>query len=297
MGFNMNKEKYREAGKIASEALEYGKKLIRKGKNFEEIVQKTEDKVHDMGGKLAFPVNLSVNEKGAHDTASINDKRSIESGLIKLDVGVHVDGWIADNADTVVIDSDKQDMVQSVRDALNAAIEMMTPGTQIDDISERIEETIRDSGYNPVRNLTGHGLAKYDLHAKLSFPNVKSNVDYELKDGDVFAIEPFATDGSGYVIESDKVHIYKWEKDKPVRSRAGRKILKLAKNDYCKLPFAKRWLTEEVSKLKLNLALRKLTQRGALYKYPVLREKDNGDIAQAEHTIIVGEEPEIITRN
>lgn len=293
----MNKEKYRKAGEIAAKALEHGKNLIRKNKTYMEVVEGTEKKVRELGGEMAFPVNLSVNADGAHDTARIDDTREIDDGLVKLDVGVHVDGWIADNAGTVALNSEKGPMITAVEDALNAAIEIMQPGAEMDDISEKIEKTIKGHGYNPVRNLTGHGLKKYDLHAELSFPNVRNNIGYTLKEGDVFAIEPFATDGSGLVIETDRIEIFKWMKDKPIRSKTGRKILKLAKKDYNKLPFAKRWLSDEVSRLKMNLALRKLTQRNALYKFPVLREKAKGDIAQAEHTVIVGEEPEVITKN
>lgn len=288
-------EKYREAGKIAAKARKFGKGLIEEGASRLELVERTEKKIKELGGKIAFPTNLSVNEVGAHDTAGVNEERTLESGLVKLDVGVHIDGYIGDTATTVSLGGEKKDMIRASEEALENALEMMKPGNSVREVSEEIESTIRNQSFNPVKNLTGHGLGKYDLHAKIEFPNVKTDIDYELKEGDVFALEPFVTEGAGKVTESDKVLIYRWEEDKSVRSREGRKILKMAKNDFYKLPFAKRWLTQKVSKLKLNLALRQLIQRNALYKYPVLREADGGDIAQAEHTVIVQEEPEITT--
>lgn len=289
-------EKYRKAGKIAAKARNFGRDLIRKSAPYLEVVERTEEKIKGLGAEPAFPVNLSINEKGAHDTADLNEDRALESGLVKLDVGVHIDGYIGDTATTVALNTDKEDMIEAVEEALEAALGMMRPGNRVREVSAKIEETIRSYGYNPVKNLTGHGLGKYDLHAKLEFPNVKNQVDYELKEGDVFALEPFDTDGAGKVSESNRTLIFRWQEDKSVRSREGRRILKMAKKDFQKLPFAKRWLTEKVPRLKLNLALRQLTQRNALYKYPVLREVGGGDIAQAEHTVIVKEEPEVTTK-
>lgn len=288
-------EKYRKAGEIAAEALDFGKGLIESGAAYGEIIEKTEDRIEKLGGEPAFPVNLSVDETGAHDTADIGKERGVESGLVKLDVGVHVDGWIGDTAVTVPLDTDKKRMIKAVEDALDTALGMMVPGEKTKEVSAAIERTIKNYDYNPVKNLTGHGLGKYDLHANLQFPNVETDTDYTLQEGDVFALEPFATDGSGKVTESNRTLIYKWQEDKSVRSRDGRKILKLAKKDFNKLPFAKRWLKNEVSKLKLNLALKQLTDRKALYKYPVLKEVEGGDIAQAEHTVIVKKDPVITT--
>lgn len=288
--------KYRMAGDIAAKAREFGKELVEEGASYLEVVEKTEEKIRDLGGKPAFPVNLSVNEVGAHDTADVGEKRKIDSGLVKLDVGVHVDGYIGDTAVTVPVNTEKEELVEASRRALDNALEMIEPGRKVSEVSSKIEETIKEFGYNPIRNLTGHGLEQYDLHAKIEFPNVETGIDYELKKGDVFALEPFATDGSGKVIESNRKLILMWKEDKSVRSLEGRKILKMAKDDFNKLPFSKRWLTENVSKLRLKMSLRQLTDRNALHEYPVLREVDKGDISQAEHTVIVKDEPEVTTK-
>ncbi|MFP4045545.1 MAG: type II methionyl aminopeptidase [Candidatus Aenigmatarchaeota archaeon] len=289
-------KKYRKAGRIAGKAREHGKKMLKKGTSYKEVVESTENRIRELGGEIAFPTNLSIGSAGAHDTADVNEERTLESGLAKIDVGVHVDGWIGDTATTVSLDGKDEEMIEAAEAGLEAAIGMMKPGNKVKDVSAKIEKAIRDHGYTPITNLTGHGLDKYDLHAKLQIPNVKNEINYELEKGDVFAIEPFATDGAGKVNEGNKTLIYCWQKDKSVRSRQGRKILKMAKNEYHKLPFAKRWLTEEISPLRLNMALRQLAERGALYKYPVLKEAEGGNVAQAEHTILVGEEPEILTK-
>ncbi len=288
-------EKYRKAGEIAAKARNFGKELIKERKSYLEVVEGTENKIRDLGGKPAFPVNLSINSIGAHDTAGINEEREIEDGLVKLDVGVHVDGFIGDTATTVPVNTDKDGIIEASKKSLEVAIKMMKPGTKVSDISAKIEETIKSHGYNPIRNLTGHGLERYNLHAKLSFPNVRTDIDYKLKEGDVFALEPFVTDGAGRVRDSNRAMILKYNDDVAVRSREGRKILRIAKNDFDGLPFAKRWLSDKVSRLRLNMALDQLVKRNGLHKYFVLKEADYGDIAQSEHTVIVGEKPEITT--
>ncbi len=288
-------KKYRKAGKIAAKARDFGKEMIDEGVSYEKVVDQTEKKIKELGGKLAFPVNLSMNEVGAHDTADINEKRNIEPGLIKIDVGVHIDGYIGDTATTVPVKTKNKELVEASEKALEKALDMIKPGIKISEISSRIESTIKDFGYNPIRNLTGHGLGQYDLHAKTKFPNIETELDYKLKEGDVFALEPFATDGAGKVIESNRTMIFKWNDEKPVRSREARKILKMAKGKFNKLPFSKRWLVNDISKLRLNMSLRQLESINALYKYPVLREAEGGIISQAEHTVIVGKDPEITT--
>lgn len=296
----MNKKilkKYRKAGKIAKEAREFGKNLIKAGKSYLEIVNQTETKIKELGAKPAFPVNLSVNEIGAHDTADINDNRTLEEGdLVKLDIGVHLDGYIADTALTVSLNSGKEKIIEAANLALRKAIEKMEPGNKIYEISEVIENSIKGKGYQPIVNLTGHGLERYSLHAKTEIPNIKNKNNYTLKEGDIFAIEPFATDGSGKVKKGKRVLIYKYLNRKSIRLREGKKILKLGKEDFGKLPFAKRWLKGKVSSLKLELCLKQLVQKNALCDYPVLKEVESGYIAQSEHTVIVKKNPEVTTR-
>jgi len=292
-------EKYKKAGKILKESLEYGSNLIKPGTKIIEVVEKIEEKIKSLGGEFAFPVNISINQNAAHDTADIDDNRIFKDGdLVKLDVGVHVDGYIADSAKTISINSGREDLIKASEKALSEALKIMIPGIHVSTVSEVIEETIKNYGSNPIINLTGHGLEKYNLHAKIEFPNVKTAINYQLKEGDVFAIEPFSTDGSGKVVETDKVFIYRYLTDKPVRFPESRKILLMAKEDFHGLPFTKRWIIQKMkglTPLKLNLILKQLVQNGSLYEYPVLREIKNGYVAQAEHTVIVMDKPLITT--
>lgn len=291
-------EKYKRAGAICKECLELGSKLIVPGTKIIDVVEQIENKIKNSGAGFAFPINVSINEIAAHDTADIEDERVFKEGdLVKLDVGVQIDGYIADSAITISLNSGKEELIKIAKRALNEALKLMKPGTPISLISETIENVIRSSGFNPIKNLTGHALARYKLHAGIEVPNVKSSLNYELEEGDAFAIEPFVTDGSGKVVETDKALIFMFLSDKPSRFPESRKILELAKEEFHGLPFTKRWITQKVplSKLKLNLILNQLVHNNSLYAYPALREVKNGYVAQAEHTVIVGNKPIVTT--
>jgi methionyl aminopeptidase len=176
----------------------------------------------------------------------------------------------------------------------------------VGEIGRVVEETITAAGFKPISNLTGHSLARWDLHAGITVPNVKEkpavpNVKEKhkvtLNVGDVLAIEPFATDGAGYVEDQKKVYIFRHLQDAPTRLRMSRELLRDIKRDYNDLPFAERWLAKKMSKLRLELTLRELTGVGALWPYYVLAERGKGKVAQAEHTVIVTEQGcEVTTR-
>lgn len=291
-------EKYKKAGKINRECLELGKSSIKPGIKIIDVVKQIEEKILKRGGEFAFPVNVSFNEIAAHDTADINDIRVFKEGdLVKLDVGVQIDGYIADAAVTVSLDSGKEELYKTAKKALNEGLKMMKPGSRIPDVSQTIEQTIRSAGFNPIINLTGHGLDQYELHSRVEFPNVRTEMDYVLKEGDVFALEPFVTDGSGKVTDTDKTLIYMFVSDRPTRFPESRKILEMARDDFHGMPFTKRWVAQKIriSPVKLRLVLRQLEQNNSLYAYPALKEISGSYVAQAENTVIVGGKPVITT--
>ena len=203
-------EKWKEAGKLAHDALHYGKNLIKEKKSILRVTEKIEKYVFDNGGKLAFPTNLAINNVGAHWTPSSKTTDQFKKGdLVKLDVGVHIDGYIGDNALTVEIGTNNYNkMIDTSREALNAAIEVAGPGINVGMIGYAVQTTIENRGYKPIANLTGHGIKRYNLHSGISIPNVKENGGSILKAGDIIAIEPFVTDGAGRVGGKRNSNIY-----------------------------------------------------------------------------------------
>ena len=291
-GIELVLEKYRKAGNILAAVREEAVAKVKEGVLLVEVAEFVEQSIRERGGEPAFPCNISLNEEAAHATPSMDDKRVFGNELVKVDIGVHVDGYIGDSAVTVDLSGEHEELVRASEAALNEAIKIIHDGVSTIEIGEVIEHTIREHGYKPVVNLSGHGLACYNSHAPPTIPNVRYEHGVLLSENDIVAIEPFATDGAGKVVESGMVEIYGLLKAKPVRVNEAKKLLETIKS-YQGLPFAKRWLPRE----RLDLALRTLKNAGALREYPVLREEEKGLISQAEHTIIVTKDGcEVTTR-
>jgi methionyl aminopeptidase len=283
-------DKYRTAGTLAVRILREGAQGIRVGASYLELVESIEARVKDEGATLAFPLNLSLNEDAAHDTAGWGDERVFRKGdVAKLDLGVAIDGYIADTAMTVDLGNNSL-LLDASREALEAAIRAVKPGVSAGALGAAIQKEIEGRGYRPITNLTGHGLARYVQHCSPTIPNIAVNGGVLLEEGMVFAIEPFATTGCGHVKEKTKMEIYSQISAKPVRIPAGRAILAKIQDRHS-LPFSRRWLGER----KLDLALPALIRSGNLHGYPVLADVAGSLVSQHEHTIIVTGDGCIVT--
>ena len=274
--------KYVQAGEILSTVREEAKDKIKVGASLLNVAEFVEQKTIELGGMPAFPCNISRNEEAAHATPSAGDETIFGKDVVKLDLGVHVDGYIADSAISVDLTGNNQDLVKASEEALYAAIDIVKSGVDTAKLGAVIEDTINGYDLKPIVNLTGHGLAQYMTHTPPSIPNRHIGQGTILNQGDIIAIEPFATDGVGKITDGSWAQIYHMISDRPVRMPAARKLLKEIKQ-YKTLPFAKRWLTSD----KLDLSLMQLERSGVITSYPVLQEVSGGLVSQAEHTIIV----------
>lgn len=281
-------EKWKEAGKLAHDALHFGKKLIEEGKSMLDITEKIENYVYDNGGKLAFPTNLAINNVGAHWTPSTKTTEKFQKGdLVKLDVGVHIDGYIGDNALTVEVGTEKYGkLIDTSREALNAAIEVAGPGINVGMIGYAVQTTIENRGYKPIANLTGHGIKRYNLHSGISVPNVKENGGAVLKPGDIIAIEPFVTNGAGRVGGKRNSNIYHVRQVRNIRDEKAAEMIDEIQHRYKGLPFAERWL-HDIQTNDASNSLTKLMRAGIISYYPVLDELGKGMVAQSEHTVLI----------
>lgn len=278
-------EKHREAGRILAQVRDEAAERLEVGMGYLEISEWAEDRIRELGGTPAFPVNVSVDEEAAHGAAGPGDERTVGEEMVKLDIGVHIDGWLADTAVTVDF-SDNPELVEAAEEALDAALDTVEAGVETGTIGAAIEEVIDGYGYNPVVNLTGHGLGHWEQHVSPNIPNRAVEQGTTLEVGDVVAIEPFATDGSGKVSEGQQEEIYSLEREASVRDRNARKALEQITDEFQTLPFATRWL--DIS--RPNMALRRLKSQNIVHGYPVLKEDDGKLVSQKEHTIIVTED-------
>jgi methionyl aminopeptidase len=281
---------WKKAGQITAECLEFGRKLIKPGIKLLEVAEKIEAKIREMGAKPAFPVNISMNEIAAHYTPSKDDETIFKDQLVKLDIGAVFNGAIGDSACTIDLSGGRfTSLVQASIDALNAAIKVCRPGTQLKEIGAEIEKAISSHGFKPIRNLSGHQLEKYTLHAGLTTPNFDNNDETELEEGMFLAIEPFATDGAGLIQETQNPQIFLQLAGARVRTPFARNVLKEIEG-FEGLPFAKRWLKAKGA----EFGLREIQQSRALHEYTPLSEVNKGMVSQAEHTLFIDSDGAVV---
>jgi len=280
-------ENFEKARKIYEDVEKFAIPLVKKDTKILDLAENIENKIKELGGKPAFPVNIGINDIAAHYTPDIDDKIVIKvDDLVKVDFGVHVNGWIYDGAFSVSIGEKTNPLIKAAEDAVNEAAEIVKPGTKIKDISEVIENSVKEFGFNVVRNLCGHGLEKFDIHSEPTIPNIKNNIETELKEGQIIAIEVFTTKGSGWVKDSRPFLIFQYLQDKPVRNWEARKILEISKKDFEKLPFTKRWV-KDVSSTKFDMMMNQLLEIEALQAHPILKEESGEEVAQFEKSILI----------
>jgi methionyl aminopeptidase len=292
---------YKHAGHIAKEARDYGASLLKPNATYLSIATAVETRIHDRGGRPAFPVNIACNHVAAHYTPTDIDLTIVHPGdVIKLDVGVHIKGYIADTAVTCEVETTKHtDLIQAANDALDQAISLMKPGVPPSEIGKTVETTITSRGFKPIENLMGHSLTQYELHSGLSIPNVAGYVSRRRpQSGDAIAIEPFATTGAGRVISGDGSNIYICTdtlKTHLIRDHALKQTYDRIRTAFNTLPFASRWCRPFLPPTS-DLPLRRLARLGVIREYPQLREERGGMVAQKEHTVLVTDDGcEVIT--
>lgn len=282
------RKNYEKAQSISEMAQELAKKELKEGVSILTLGENVENVILKNGGKLAFPINISINEIAAHYTPDVNDKTVLKEGnLVKIDVGVHIDGYIWDAAFSKKIGKEKDDIIKASEQALEAALKIIKPGVRVFEISEVVESTVESFGLKVIGNLSGHGLERFVQHAHPNIPNSRNKIQYELEEGHAIAMEVFTTDGAGYVKEGSETFIYRYIQDKNVRLPEARKILAKSRDDFQGMPFATRWVQSIATGTKLVLSFRELVQSGALHEYPILKEAGNGKVAQTETTILL----------
>ncbi len=287
-----------KAGKIASQVKHEGaKKLSKTGTSYLEVMDHCEKRIKELGGQIAW-AQMAVNDTAAHFCPTEEDKSvSTEGEVIKIDIGVHIDGHIADNAMTVIVGSsnEHQEMVKAAQNALKSAIKLVRPGMPLWQLGEAQYSEAEALGFTTVKNLSGHIIERYKVHTGVSIPSFNNKDKTELQEGWQIAIEPFVTNGQGLIREKGLSTIFMVEKENGVRSPHTRKILDYVKSQQG-LPFTTRWLTRQFGKGGTALGMRELQQLGIVRSYPPLVEVSGGLVTQFEHSMVVKDKPIVYTR-
>ena len=289
---------YFRAGKIAGEVRENVRNTDWTGKTVYEICEHVESEIIKRGAKCAFPVNTSINEVAAHYTAEPNDPLTIKNDdLVKIDLGAQINGYIADTAVTVCYNPEFDNLVQAAELSLSNAMSMIKVGVKSSDVGRTIEKTIKQMGFLPIANLSGHSLDQYTIHAGKSVPNIWSIGSFTFNENQASACEPFVTtgDGLGFVHEGKIKNIFALSSRKKTKDKEADKMLDYIWQNFNLLPFALRWLTNEWEEKEARNLLEVLVKKKAVHAYPVLVEGNGQRVTQAEHTFIPNETGVTIT--
>ena len=284
-------EYLRKAGRIASEVRKWSEQFVKEDMKIIDVCEGVENEIIKRGGQPAFPCNVDVNEIGAHYTSPPNDESIIpQNSIVKVDIGVHVNGYIADTATSICFNLEYSPLQQATDESLEAAMKVVGSGVKISTIGETIQNVIeRKYDLKPIRNLTGHGLGRYTLHEGTHIPNVATFDQCRFEDYGVYAVEPFATTryGSGEVSEKGNGNIYRIIKDKLPKSGEAELLLATLKKNFSYLPFALRWVAKISPVKDFRDAFNTLLKRRCVMNYPLFVEKNSEPVSQSEHTIIV----------
>jgi len=282
-------EKWRRAGRIARDCREWARENIRVGVKIRTVLEGIESMIREQGAAPAFPAQSSRNHIAAHYCSSPQDETVYEEGdCVKVDVGVHVDGYVADTATTVDLSPDGRwgGLIQASADALKAAIATVGPEVPVRDVGAVVERTITVAGFEPIRNLTGHGVDRWKVHCAPQIPNYPERGTARFHEGQVVAIEPFASTGRGFIREKGRSEVFMVVR--PPRKAKGldREVLK-AIDSWRGLPIARRYF-RDLDQDALEEAISKLAKQGSMMRYPPLVEEEGVMTAQTEHSIYIG---------
>ena len=284
-------ENYVVAGHIASTVRENARKKNHIGRTLFEICESIENEIALLGGNPAFPVNVSLNEIAAHYTAEPQDQIKVkDNDVLKIDLGVHIDGYIADTAVTVSYNTKYNQLVDVAELSLSEAIKFAKINAKSNDIGKIIENTITYNGLKPIQNLSGHSIDRYIIHAGKSVPNIKTlGSSFSLVNNQAYAIEPFVTtkDGLGIVYEGKTKNIFSLISRKPSKDKDSDAFINCLWNQYKTLPFAIRWLVKDNDETEIRDMIEYLIRKKNIRAYPILVEGNNKVVSQAEHTFFI----------
>jgi len=280
---------FRRAGRIGSECRKWAYEHIQAGVRVAEVLEGVEALIRERGAEPGFPAQSSRNSVAAHYcSAPEDDMRYAEGDCVKVDIGVHVDGYIADSAVSKDLSTDGRwgALIKASSDALAAAIATVGDGVAVGEVGAAIERTITAAGFQPVRNLTGHGLARWKVHTAPQIPNYGERGGGRFKQGMVFAIEPFASTGRGYIKERGKAEVFMMVRP-PRKAKGLSKDVLREIESWRGLPIARRYFNH-LDKEEVEDTISKLARQGSLMRYPPLVEDDGVMVTQTEHSMYLG---------
>ncbi len=288
---------YVKAGRITREVREWVGGRVVPGSGYLDICEKVEREIVQRGGGVAFPTGVGVNSVTAHYAPQAGESAKVgEKDVVKVDFGVHVDGYIADTSITTTFNPEYQPMLEATERALRAATDVLRRDRRIGEVSKAIYSAASRYGFKTISNLSGHTLDRYVVHAGKSIPNVYMPSLPTLKKDEVFAVEPFLTtrEADGYVVDSEVETIFALVGRRRLGNEELDGLVEMIWEERKTLPFTPRWFLEGYREARLLSLLKELARRKVLRSYATLVEASGRPVAQFEHTMVFGDEGLVI---
>ena len=316
---------YRQAAETHRQVRQWAQKNIKPGQTLTEIANGIEDSVRRLVGHdgltegdaliagMGFPTGLNLDDVAAHYSPNAGCKKVLQqNNVMKVDIGVHVNGRIVDSAFTMAFDPMYDNLLAAVKDATDTGVReagidvrLGELGGYIQEAMESYECEINGMTYpiKPIRNITGHNILPYSIHGTKTVPFVKSGDTTKMEEGDVFAIETFGSTGKGRCVDDGEVSHYALYSDAPnvdLRLSSAKSLLNTIKKNFGTLPWCRRYL-DRIGQDKYLLGVRmplcqkmhfmwltngqlkNLVNSGIVQDYPPLVDKKGSYTAQFEH--------------
>ncbi|KAL4959363.1 putative methionine aminopeptidase, type II [Aspergillus stella-maris] len=314
---------YRKAAEVHRQVRKYTQETVKPGQGLMSIAEDIDEGVRALLGHaglepgdslkagLGFPTGLSLNNVVAHYTPNPGQKDIIlqRRDVMKVDFGVHINGWIVDSAFTMSFDPVYDNLLAAVKDATNTGLKNAGIDVRISDVSAAIQEAMESYEVEiggkvypvkPVRNITGHDIKQYRIHGGKSIPFVKNSDQTKMEEGEIFAIETFGSTGRGSIHDDVGVYGYGKSYDAPqhvsLPLASARSLYKTINENFGTIVFCRRYL-DRLGLQRYLAGMNTLVQHGVVDVYPPLIDVKGSYSAQWEHTILLRESnKEVISR-
>lgn len=297
--FRKGAEVHRRVRQMAQRHIKPGMRMLDIADLIENSVRSYTGNDHTLKQGIGFPTGLSVNHVAAHYTPNSTDKMVLkQEDVMKVDIGVHVNGHIVDSAFTLTFDEKYNSLLTAVREATNTGVKEAGIDVRLNDIGAAIQEVMEsyemeiDGKTYPIkciRNLNGHNIGDYQIHSGKTVPIVANGDMTKMEEGETFAIETFGTTGRGYVITQGECSHYALHDGIdgiPLPSPKAKQLVKAIQDNFGTLPWCRRYL-ERAGQEKYLLPLTQLVRAGVVESYPPLVDVPGSYTAQYEHTILL----------
>jgi len=254
----------------------------------------------DLEKGVAFPTAVSTNHCVGHFSPLLDDTSTIAEGdVCKIDLGVHIDGFIVVAAHTTIATSSpasepvkgrKADVICAAHFAAELAHRLIKPGGKNTEVTAAIAKAAEQFKCNPVEGVLSHQMKRFVIDGNKVIAN-KDVLDqkveeFEFEENEVYQVDIIMSTGDGKAKEVEtRTTIYKRAVDQNylLKMKASRYLYNEISQKFPTLPFTLRALDEKRAKLGITECIK----HDLIYPYPVLYEKPGEYVAQFKFTVLL----------